>query len=81
MKTFNIHEAKTQLSKLVEEASKGESFIIARAGKPVVKVTALSAPTGTQVRRLGFMAGLISVPDDFDQMGREEIERIFGGGV
>ncbi len=80
MKTVNIHEAKTQLSKLVEEASKGEPFIIAKAGKPVVKVTALSAPVGAQVRRLGFMAGQISVPEDFDEMGREEIERIFGGG-
>jgi prevent-host-death family protein len=81
MKTVNIHEAKTHLSKLVEEASKGESFVIAKAGKPVVKVTALSSPTGAEVRRLGFMAGQISVPDDFDQLGREEIERIFGGGV
>jgi prevent-host-death family protein len=80
MKTVNIHEAKTQLSKLIEEASKGETFIIAKAGKPVVKVTALGAPLGAQVRRLGFMAGQISVPDDFDQMGKEEIERIFGGG-
>jgi prevent-host-death family protein len=79
MKTVNIHEAKTQLSKLIEEASKGESFIIAKAGKPVVRVTALSAPTGAQVRRLGFMAGQISVPDDFDQMGKEEIEQMFGG--
>ena len=41
MKTVNIHEAKTQLSKLIQEASRGESFIIAKAGKPVVKVTAL----------------------------------------
>jgi prevent-host-death family protein len=81
MKTVNIHEAKTQLSKLVEEASKGEPFIIAKAGKPIVKVTALSAPTGSQVRRLGFMAGQIFVPDDFDQMGREEIEGLFGGDV
>lgn len=80
MKIVNIHEAKTQLSKLVEGASKGESFIIAKAGKPVVKVTALSAPTGAQVRRLGFMVGQISVSDDFDQMGRDEIERMFGGG-
>ncbi|MGB6676428.1 MAG: type II toxin-antitoxin system prevent-host-death family antitoxin [Terriglobales bacterium] len=78
MKTVNIHQAKTQLSKLIEEASKGESFIIAKAGKPVVRVTALSAPTGAQVRRLGFMAGQISVPDDFDRMGQEEIERMFG---
>jgi len=81
MKTVNIHEAKTQLSKLIEEASKGEAFVIAKAGKAVVKVTALSAPTGAQVRRLGFMAGQISVPDDFDQMGKEEIERVFGGGA
>jgi prevent-host-death family protein len=81
MKTVNIHEAKTQLSKLVEEASKGESFIIAKAGKPVVKVMALRAPTASQMHRLGFLAGQISVPDDFDQMGREEIEGLFGGGV
>ena len=81
MKTVNIHEAKTQLSKLIKEASRGEAFVIAKAGKPVVKVTALSAPTGAQVRRLGFMAGQVSVPDDFDRMGKEEIERIFGGGA
>jgi prevent-host-death family protein len=81
MKTVNIHEAKTQLSKLIEEASKGEPFVIAKAGKPVVKVTALNAPTGDQVRRLGFMAGQISVPDDFDRMGQDEIEQMFGGGV
>jgi prevent-host-death family protein len=80
MKTVNIHEAKTQLSKLIEEASKGEAFVIAKAGKPIVKVTALCSPTGPQVRRLGFMMGQISVPDDFDCMGKEEIERIFGGG-
>ena len=79
MKTVNIHEAKTQLSKLVEEASKGEGFVIAKAGKPVVKVIALNAPTGAQVRRLGFMAGQISVPDDFDRMGKNEIEEICGG--
>ena len=81
MKTVNIHEAKTQLSRLIEGASKGEPFIIAKAGKPVVKVTALSAPTDAQVRRLGFMVGQITVPDDFDRMGKEEIERIFGGGA
>ena len=81
MKTVNIHEAKTHLSKLVEEASRGEPFVIAKAGKPVVKVTALSAPSGAQIRRLGFLEGQISVPDDFDQMGSQEIEQIFGGGV
>jgi prevent-host-death family protein len=81
MKTVNIHEAKTHLSKLVDEASKGEPFVIAKAGKPVVKVTALNAPVGTQVRRLGFMTGQISVPDDFNRMGAEEIENTFGGGA
>lgn len=79
MKTINIHEAKTQLSRLVEEASKGEPFVIAKAGKPMVKVIAVGAPVGKAVKRLGFMAGQISVPDDFDRMGQEEIERIFTG--
>jgi len=81
MKTINIHQAKTNLSKLIEKASKGESFVIAKAGKPIVRITALNTPVGTQVRRLGFMAGQISVPDDFDRMGQEDIERIFGGGA
>jgi len=81
VKTVNVHQAKTQLSKLLQEAAKGEPFIIAKAGKPMVKVTALSAPSGAQVRRLGFMAGQIAVPDDFDRMGSEEIERIFTGGA
>jgi prevent-host-death family protein len=81
MKTVNIHQAKTQLSKLVEGVAKGESFVIAKAGRPVAKVMALDAPSGAKVRRLGFMAGQISVPDDFDRMGRDEIERMFGGGV
>ena len=79
MKTVNIHEAKTHLSKLIDQASKGEPFVIAKAGKPVVKVASVSAPK--QVQRLGFMTGQISVPDDFDRMGKEEIERIFGGGA
>ncbi len=80
MKTVNIHEAKTQLSKLVEGASKGEPFVIAKAGKPMVKVTALGVPTGKEIKRLGFLAGQISVPDDFDRMGEAEIERLFLGG-
>jgi prevent-host-death family protein len=78
MEIVNIHEAKTHLSRLVEQAAKGEPFIIAKAGKPLVKVTAIDAPSGTEKRRLGFMAGLIAVPDDFDTMGQEEIEHLFG---
>lgn len=79
MQTINIHEAKTQLSRLIEQAVKGDSFIIAKAGKPLVKVTRLDAPLSGQVRRLGFMAGQITVPDDFDRMGSKEIELLFSG--
>jgi prevent-host-death family protein len=79
MLTVNIHEAKTHLSRLVQRAAEGEPFIIAKAGKPLVKVTALDAPTAGQVRRLGFMAGEITVPDDFDRMGSAEIEELFRG--
>lgn len=79
MLTINIHEAKTHLSRLIDQAAKGESFIIAKAGKPLVKVMALTPPEADQVKRLGFMAGQINVPDDFDEMGRDEIEQMFGG--
>jgi prevent-host-death family protein len=77
MEIVNIHEAKTQLSRLIEQAAKGQPFIIAKAGKPLVKVTAIDAPAMSEKRRLGFMKGLVSVPDDFDRMGQEEIERLF----
>jgi prevent-host-death family protein len=77
MLTVNIHEAKTHLSKLVDRAARGEAFVIAKAGKPLVKVTALDAPAAPQ--RLGFLAGEIAVPDDFDRMGEAEIEALFQG--
>ncbi len=77
MKSVNIHEAKTNLSKLVAQAAKGEPFIIAKSGKPLVKVVALDAPSPGEVRRLGFMSKQLNVPDDFDRMGEEEIERLF----
>ena len=77
MQTFNIHEAKTHLSRLVDQAANGEPFVIAKAGKPLVKVVALNAPEAGQVKRLGFMAGHIEVPDDFDTMGQDRIERLF----
>lgn len=78
MLTVNIHEAKTQLSRLVDMAAAGEPFIIAKAGKPMVKVVRLNAPEAGQMKRLGFLSGLISIPEDFDQMGRKEIEQLFG---
>ena len=81
MRTINIHEAKTHLSRLIEQAARGEEFIIAKSGKPMVKVVPLDAGDTVAQRRLGFMAGEITVPDDFDHMGRDEIERQFEGGA
>lgn len=78
MKSFNIREAKTHLSRLVAAAAKGEAFVIAKAGKPLVKVVPLDAPPAGQRRRLGFMLGEVKVPDDFDRMGADEIGRLFG---
>jgi prevent-host-death family protein len=78
MKTINIHDAKTHLSRLVEQVANGEPFVIAKAGKPLAKVIPLGAPDAGQAKRLGFLAGQITVPDDFDQMGHAEIEQLFG---
>jgi prevent-host-death family protein len=77
MRTVNIHEAKTHLSRLVEAAAKGEPFIIAKAGKPLVKVVPVDAPTAP--KRFDFMKGQFTVPDDFDTMDQEEIEQLFYG--
>lgn len=75
MRTVNMHEAKTNLSRLVEAAVQGEPFIIARSGKPAVRVTAIEAPHSA--RRIGFMEGEFSVPEDFDTMGAEQIQAMF----
>ena len=68
MRIVNMHEAKTQLSRLVALAAKGEGFIIAKTGKPLVKVVPLDPHEAPVPRRLGFLAGKIAVPDDFDRM-------------
>ena len=79
MQTVNIHEAKTHLSRLVDEAAKGNVFIIAKSGKPMVKVLPLSDGAVTGAERLGFMSGEIAVPEDFDSMGATEIVMLFEG--
>ena len=80
MRTVNMHEAKTHLSRLVKAAADGEPFVIARAGKPVVKVIAVQAPEHTAGKgRLGFLAGQIKVPEDFDRMDASEILTQFEG--
>ncbi|MBK1718155.1 type II toxin-antitoxin system Phd/YefM family antitoxin [Thiocystis violacea] len=81
MRTINIHEAKTHLSRLVEQAAAGEPFVIAKAGRPLVKVLPLDAPESGQIRRLGFMTGQIAVPDDFDRLGQDAIANLFAGQV
>lgn len=77
MQTINMHDAKTQLSHLVELAVQGEDFIIAKAGKPLVKVTRIDAPAPKLKRKTGFMLGQMSVPDDFDVMGQAELDALF----
>ena len=79
MRAVNIHEAKTHLSRLVAEAARGNAFVIAKAGKPLVKVVPYSETEAGLGRRLGFMAGEVEVPDDFDTMGADQIEALFGG--
>ncbi len=81
MNSVNIHAAKTHLSRLVDQAAAGEPFVIAKGGKPLVKVTALGAPRPGEMKRLGFMAGEINVPEDFDRMGPDTIEALFNGSA
>jgi prevent-host-death family protein len=80
MEIVNIHEAKTNLSRLMEKVAKGESFIIAKAGKPIGKVVPIDEAEKPKKRRIGFMKGMIKVPDDFDTMMADEIEEMFYGG-
>lgn len=79
MKTVNIHEAKTNLSRLVERVSKGESVVIAKAGKPMVKLVPLDEGERRVTKRIGFMDGEFTTPDDFDRMGEDEIAELFYG--
>lgn len=71
----NIHEAKTHLSNLVDQAVKGDSFIIAKRGVPLVKVVRLDAQSS--IKRIGFMANRMKVPDDFDIIGGVDIQNLF----
>lgn len=79
MQTVNIHDAKTNLSKLIEKAVRGEAFIIAKAGKPLVKVIAIEQ-ADTPKPRIGFLKGKISAPDNFNELGQAEISNLFLGG-
>lgn len=80
MLLVNIHEAKTNLSKLIEKAVQGESFVIAKAGKPMVTVTAYTPPPDPAAR-IGFLKGMVEIPDDFDAMEKDEIREMFEGSA
>ena len=82
MLTINIHQAKTQLSRLVDEAVQGDSFVIAKRGKGLVQVIRLDAPEAPVKRRLGFMKGMYTLPDNYWEVDKEmdrEIEKMFFG--
>ena len=74
-------KANTHLSLLVAAATEGEPIVIARAGKPLVKVIAVDAQVSGRNRRLGFMEGDVSVPDDFDRLGTGEMVALFEDGA
>jgi prevent-host-death family protein len=82
MQMFNMHEAKTNLSKLIEETvNGGEPFVIAKAGKPLVKVIRIDVEAEKPRKRIGFMKGQLKVPADFDTMGADEIADMFEGNT
>jgi prevent-host-death family protein len=69
------------LSRLVEKAVQGESVVIAKAGKPMVRIVAIDAQAPAKKKRIGFLAGQVTVPDaqTFNDLGRDEIAAMFGG--
>jgi prevent-host-death family protein len=79
MKAVNIHEAKTHLSRLVEEAANGEPFIIAKAGRAMVKVVPINAPDVRVLKRFDFLPAEFTVPDNFDRLYEDEIAEMFYG--
>jgi prevent-host-death family protein len=82
MRTVNMHEAKTHLSRLVDEAVNGKPFVIAKAGKPKVKVVAVDAPKPKRKRRIGFMKGAFALPPNFIELDKQldkEIQELFLG--
>jgi prevent-host-death family protein len=82
MRTINIHQAKTHLSRLVDEARDGDSFVIAKRGKPMVQVFRIDATPAQPKQRIGAMKGLYTLPKNYEEIDREldkEIERMFLG--
>jgi prevent-host-death family protein len=76
-----MHDAKTNLSRLVDKVMQGEAVVIAKAGKPLVKIIAIESSVPTKKKRIGFLAGQVSVPDakTFNELGSDAIAAMFGG--
>lgn len=80
MKTVDTHEARARLRRLIEAASRGEDFIIVRAGRPLVRVSAISGATSeTHASRIGFLEREAAIPHDFEQLCAEDIRDLFEG--
>jgi prevent-host-death family protein len=79
MTTVNIHAAKTQLSRLVDQAAAGEEIIIAKAGKPMAKLTPLTPKTDRPKHRLGLLEGKLAIPEDFDAPLPDDVLDAFEG--
>jgi prevent-host-death family protein len=77
MDTVNLYDAKTNLSQLVERASRGEEIVIAKAGRPMARLVPLEKRTAP--RELGFLAGQVTIGPDFDDPLRDEIQAAFDG--
>ena len=77
MRTINIHQAKTHLSRLVEDAALGEEIVIAKAGKPMARLSPIA--TTAKAKKLGLLKGKIKVPDDFDAPLKEVVLAQFEG--
>lgn len=83
MKTVNMHEAKTHLSRLVEAATRGEPFVIARAGKPLVEVRALEPTQKPERERqlFGFLKGQFVYDEEVDRQLDEELRAEFEASI
>ncbi|MGC2166806.1 MAG: type II toxin-antitoxin system Phd/YefM family antitoxin [Gallionella sp.] len=79
MSTFNIHEAKTHFSRIVEQAEAGEEIVISRAGKPVARLVSL-ASVATKSRKLGLGKKQFTFPSNFDNLNGGEITAMFEQG-
>ncbi len=79
MRTVNVHAAKTNFSRLLDEVAAGEEIVIAKAGTPVARLVSFHAAEEKPRRRLGSLAGIATIPADFDAPLPEDILAAFEG--